>query len=172
MDWQFIADISCYDDGSGTNQRTAMVNVPASDTYDYRMASVYNPNKADFGKDHINYKEITNKSGTQSSWANLGSVALTIPITEAGTPLPSATKLQGNYPNPFNPSTTIKFQVKKDEKGVLSIFNVQGQLVERKTFLPGEYNYEWNAKDKSSGVYFYRLQTDNFKEIRKMLLLK
>ncbi|MBS3768233.1 MAG: T9SS type A sorting domain-containing protein, partial [Candidatus Cloacimonetes bacterium] len=76
-DWQFLASVACYDDSSGNNQRTALLNSPASDVeYDYRMASVYNPNaKVDFGKDHISYENITAKAGTQSNWQYLGGVA-------------------------------------------------------------------------------------------------
>lgn len=121
------------------------------------------------GKEYWYILESVDNSG--ESYVH-GSVALTIPITEAETPLPDATVLKGNYPNPFNPSTTIQFEVKENETGVLSIYNVEGQLVETKKFAPGAHNYEWNSEDSASGVYFYRLKTDSYKQIRKMLLLK
>jgi hypothetical protein len=80
--------------------------------------------------------------------------------------------LNGNYPNPFNPTTTISFQVRKNETARLSIYNVAGRLVETKTFQPGVYNYQWSSQNNASGVYFYCLKTQTYKQIRKMLLLK
>jgi len=77
-----------------------------------------------------------------------------------------------NYPNPFNPTTTINCEIKEGEKGILSIFNIKGQLIESKQFEPGQHNYLWDASKQSSGIYLYKLETENVTEIRKMLLLK
>jgi PKD repeat protein len=77
-----------------------------------------------------------------------------------------------NYPNPFNPLTTIKFNIKENEVGVLSIFNIKGQLLESHRFEAGEHNFQWDASDMSSGVYLYKLQTENNTVNKKMLLLK
>jgi len=70
-DWNFLATIACYDDSSGTNNYTALLPAPASDTaYNFRMASVYNPTKlGGFDENHISYEEIVLKdSGAQSTW--------------------------------------------------------------------------------------------------------
>lgn len=92
---------------------------------------------------------------------------------------PLQTKLGANYPNPFNPQTTINFTIGKKESVNLSVFNIIGQRVAtvvNETLLPGEYSFVWNTdnneKTLGSGVYFYRLETDSYKEIRKMLLLR
>lgn len=135
---------------------------------DYTFADPYSQ-ELQGGQEYWYILESVDNSG--ESYVH-GSVALTIPITEAETPLPDATVLKGNYPNPFNPSTTIQFEVKKNETGTLSIYNIEGQLVETKKFGPGAHSYEWNSEDNASGVYFYRLKTDSYKQIRKMLLLK
>lgn len=96
--------------------------------------------------------------------------------------LPKEYFLQQNYPNPFNPNTTIKFGI--PDKGnafvTLKIFNVLGQEVktlvnEIKT--PGIYDIVWNGTDRfnrkvSSGVYFYRIQSNEFVSNKKLLLLK
>ena len=83
-----------------------------------------------------------------------------------------------NYPNPFNPSTTISFQLEHQpkEQAQIEIYNIKGQLVEElgvKNLELGMNEVGWNAERFSSGVYFYKLVTDG-KEVaaKKMLLLK
>jgi len=101
------------------------------------------------------------------------------------TDLPRFSKLDNNYPNPFNPTTTISFIVSGEQKNTLTqvnidIYNIIGQkvknLVDRK-LPPGEYQVEWAGKDNSgsvvsSGVYFYQMKTPDYTEVKKMLLLK
>ncbi len=88
------------------------------------------------------------------------------------------TELKGNYPNPFNPTTTIKFSVKKNEVGKLSIYNVKGQIVKTfAEFSEGDHSVIWNGKNNhgeevSSGIFFYKLQTKFYQKIKKMILLK
>jgi polygalacturonase len=80
-----------------------------------------------------------------------------------------------NYPNPFNPSTTIKFSLSKTMHVTLSIYNSMGQEVSKlisKDMNSGVYTTEWNASGFASGIYFYRIQTGSFVEIKKMILLK
>ena len=80
--------------------------------------------------------------------------------------------LNENYPNPFNPTTTINFSVKENETGILTIYNAKGQVVENGTFFSGAHNYIWNADNFSSAIYFYKLKTDSFSEVKKMMLIK
>ncbi|MCK4653905.1 MAG: T9SS type A sorting domain-containing protein [Candidatus Cloacimonetes bacterium] len=101
-----------------------------------------------------------------------GPISLTIPEGETPPPLPTITLLKGNYPNPFNPTTFIQFDIKEGETAELTIFNIRGQIVESKTFEAGAYNYEWNSKDNASGVYFYKLKSESYSEFKKMMLLK
>jgi M6 family metalloprotease-like protein len=90
------------------------------------------------------------------------------------------TRLEGNYPNPFNPSTTISFSLAQTESVNLSIFNVRGQLIKtlvNDTFEAGRYSAVWDGEDSaknrvSSGIYFYRLETGSGVETKKMLLMK
>ena len=89
--------------------------------------------------------------------------------------LPVKYNLYSNYPNPFNPATVIKFDLPTRTYVDLQIINILGQTVE--TLCSGEYNAGtytavWNASNYSSGVYFYRLVTDNYSATRKMLLVK
>jgi len=77
-----------------------------------------------------------------------------------------------NYPNPFNPLTTIEFDIKEFEVGVLSIFNIKGQLIETHKFEAGQHDFQWDASNQASGVYLYKLKTESSTVNKKMFLLK
>jgi len=89
-------------------------------------------------------------------------------------------EMLGNYPNPFNPTTTIYFSLEEDEYIELSVYNLKGQLVNNLVsgdFAQGRHDIIWNGEDEhgnmlSSGIYLYKLQTDNNIFTRRMLLLK
>ncbi|HEX2786315.1 MAG TPA: T9SS type A sorting domain-containing protein [Ignavibacteria bacterium] len=84
-------------------------------------------------------------------------------------------QLSQNFPNPFNPSTKIKFQIPKSSFVSLKIYDLIGREVETlvsENLNTGEYQVQWNASNFPSGVYFYKLQTDNLTETKKMLLVK
>jgi len=83
--------------------------------------------------------------------------------------------LNQNYPNPFNPTTEIAFDLPNKTDVKLSIFNILGQKVATlvdKNMLAGSYTVQWDAGEAATGVYFYKLEADNFTETRKMMLLK
>ncbi|MCF7794546.1 MAG: lamin tail domain-containing protein [Candidatus Cloacimonetes bacterium] len=86
--------------------------------------------------------------------------------------LPQITELSNNFPNPFNPTTTIKFSIEENETGKLTIYNVSGQKIVQKTYSAGNHIFNWNAEDQASGVYFYKLHTSRYNETRKMILMK
>lgn len=96
-------------------------------------------------------------------------------INETQTSLmPGQFTLGHNYPNPFNPTTTIFFILPKACHVELNVYNVQGQKVA--TLLSayraaGSYQVEWNAQYEPSGVYIYRMQTETFVHSRKMVLV-
>ena len=87
-----------------------------------------------------------------------------------------------NYPNPFNPTTTISFSLNNEntEDTELMIYNIKGQKIKTlvNELLPaGEHSIVWNGDDElgepvSSGIYFYKLKTDKFSRTKKMILLK
>jgi len=83
--------------------------------------------------------------------------------------------LQQNFPNPFNLSTTIKFEVFERTNLVLSIYNELGQkvdeLINRELFA-GNHQIVWNATNFSAGLYFYEIRTPHFSSTKKMMLLK
>jgi len=94
------------------------------------------------------------------------------------TPVPS--QLIGNYPNPFNPSTTIQYSLSETGRVKISVYNIKGQLVKtliNETKEAGHHTVVWNgddsrAKKVSSGIYFYRMETMAGSLVKKMLLLK
>ena len=83
--------------------------------------------------------------------------------------------LYQNFPNPFNPATTIKYQIPELSFVTLKVYDVLGSeiitLVNEEVPI-GSYKVEFNAANLSSGVYFYRLQTGSFVETKKMMLMK
>jgi WD40 repeat protein len=83
--------------------------------------------------------------------------------------------LYQNYPNPFNPSTVISYQLPVNSYVSLKIYNTLGQEVQTlidKQQLAGNYDIEWSPRTLPSGVYFYRLQTEKFSEIKKTLYIR
>jgi hypothetical protein len=84
-------------------------------------------------------------------------------------------ELRQNYPNPFNPSTTIRFAIPKESFTSLEIFNALGEktsTVVSEILSEGNYRYSWNALGFPSGIYFYKLSSGTFTEIKKMILIK
>ena len=83
--------------------------------------------------------------------------------------------LAGNYPNPFNPTTTISFTIPGDSRVTLTVYNITGEKVAilADDILPaGSHSVEWNAAGLSSGVYFCRMTAGTFRETKRMMLLK
>ena len=84
-------------------------------------------------------------------------------------------ELQQNYPNPFNPSTNIQFALPQSSLVTLEVFNLLGERVGvlvSEELDAGTYNYNWDATNLTSGIYFYKLQSGSFIETKKMILLR
>lgn len=84
-------------------------------------------------------------------------------------------RLYQNYPNPFNPTTSISFDLKSKSHVRLTISDVLGNEVMTlldKTQQPGSYNIKVNGSELSSGIYFYKLETENYSQVMKMILVK
>ena len=85
-----------------------------------------------------------------------------------------------NWPNPFNPSTTIMIEIPSTELLHLTVYNVLGQKVKtllNKRYSPGIHRIEWDGKDErgipaASGVYFYQLRAGNYHQTKKMILVR
>ena len=88
--------------------------------------------------------------------------------------------LYQNFPNPFNPTTTINYSLKENSKVSLNIYNIKGQKVKQlisSQLSVGQHSVVWNGTDQtnkpvSSGIYFYKLKTENYEKVKRMILLK
>ena len=96
-------------------------------------------------------------------------------VSEFSSEIPDEFFVYQNYPNPFNPSTTIHFSIPEQTFVKLEVFNTLGEkvttLVSEELFA-GNYRYEWDATNLTSGVYLYKMQTTNFSTSKKMIFLK
>jgi hypothetical protein len=110
-------------------------------------------------------KLVTHRGGNYSS----------IDLSNSFGFLPENFALHQNSPNPFNPTTNIQFSVPNLSPVSISIYNIRGEFIEylvNDVYEPGNYTMHLDAGDYSSGIYFYRLQTDNSVFTRKFIIIK
>lgn len=105
----------------------------------------------------------------------IGDTSIPVGIIYINQNVPENFKLYQNYPNPFNPTTLFKYDIVKKGFVKLAVYDILGR--ELKTIFegiqsPGKYTAQFNAGSLASGVYFYRLVTNDFTETRKMILTK
>jgi hypothetical protein len=96
-------------------------------------------------------------------------------VNESTSNIPEKYELFQNYPNPFNPTTRISFNLPEQTNVTLNTYNILGQKIStliNKEMRAGKHNVEFNASSLSSGIYLYRITTDHFSAIKKMILLK
>jgi hypothetical protein len=89
--------------------------------------------------------------------------------------IPSTYSLEQNYPNPFNPETNIKFGLPKSGNVKLAVYDISGKEVAvllNEFKQAGSYTFNFNGSKLSSGVYFYRIISENFIETKRMILVK
>lgn len=144
--WQTISFINGRGNSVSINQYSFTDNALETGNYSYRLKQI------DF-------------DGTYS-YSTVVSISLNKKITYC---------LDANYPNPFNPSTKIRFSIPEKQHVTLKIYDVLGKEV--KTLVneernSGQFIVEFNAGDFSSGIFFYQLKAGNFTQTNKMLLLK
>jgi hypothetical protein len=119
------------------------------------------------------FPDETNYHDIELSWVT---ILTDVNIENA---IPSQYQLDQNYPNPFNPTTTIIYSIPKNEKREttnvkLIIYDVLGKEVDvlvNEKQNPGNYTVKFSASHLNSGIYFYTLQTGNFSQTKKMILL-
>jgi len=89
--------------------------------------------------------------------------------------IPNSTYISANYPNPFNPTTTIEYGLSSAQHVNIAIYDILGRKIETlvdETQPAGSHQVTWNADKVASGVYFYKISTDDYSNVRKMILLK
>jgi hypothetical protein len=98
-----------------------------------------------------------------------------IEVKQISNIVPSSYSLQQNYPNPFNPATNIRYQIANNSFVVLRVYDILGKeiatLVNDK-LSAGTYEVKFDGSNLPSGIYFYKLETENFKEIKRMMMIK
>lgn len=108
-----------------------------------------------------------------SDWSNTTTFNNVVSVDDSELPL--VYNLEQNYPNPFNPSTNINFTIKETGNVTLKVYDVLGNELTTlldKEMKSGKYSISFNASKFTSGVYFYKIQTGNFSDVKKMLLVK
>jgi GH35 family endo-1,4-beta-xylanase len=96
-------------------------------------------------------------------------------VEEMVSGLPLNYQLEQNFPNPFNPTTSIRYDISKTSQVTLKVFDILGRQVQtlvNTKQVPGQYTVTFNAQYLGSGVYFYRLSAGTFTETKKLMLLK
>jgi subtilisin family serine protease/subtilisin-like proprotein convertase family protein len=125
------------------------------------------------------YDTVGSDAGTLSMWGlNFLLPSPVVAAPDGG--LPSATRLHGNVPNPFNPMTDIRFDLARNSRVSLEIFDLRGRLVARlvdESLSAGSHAVTWDGRDAkgnavSSGTYLYRLRAGDLVQDRKMLLVR
>jgi hypothetical protein len=129
---------------------------------------------------HIDYEDISNEgigayTYDQWSYVYMNFSGLKATDVEPGQQAAHTFDLQSNYPNPFNPRTVIEYSVGQTAEVTLKVYNMLGREVatlvdEQKN--AGAYKVQFDARNLSSGIYFYRLQAGNKSQVQKMTLIK
>ncbi|MDZ4183088.1 MAG: FlgD immunoglobulin-like domain containing protein, partial [Candidatus Cloacimonadaceae bacterium] len=146
-----------------------------------QMSYIYTDTDLQNGFTYYYWLESLDLSGASVLYGPI-TVLISSEPGDPGTPPlpPSVTKLMAAYPNPFNPSTNIRYSLKEAGKVRIEIYNVKGQMIrtfENNHNQPGYYQVMWDGRDNSgravsSGLYLYRMISGHYRESRKMVLGK
>jgi len=122
------------------------------------------------------YAHVGNGEARSRVYFTRVAVAGPVVINTISSEIPGSYSLNQNYPNPFNPTTTIRFALPKTSSVTLKVYNVSGQLVKtlisNETVTAGTQEVKFNGENLSSGIYFYSIEAGNYKETKKMMLIK
>lgn len=106
-----------------------------------------------------------------------GDTSILVGINQLSTEVPENCSLSQNYPNPFNPVTKVKFSINgtSHKQTLVSVYDILGREVAvlvNRLLQPGSYETDWDASAFPSGVYYYSMESESFKQTRKMVLIK
>jgi len=192
-DAQIDRMIPMYDDGTngdptaGDKFFTAVVTFPAYTIFEiqYKYGINYgdavnngggNDNENAIGANHvITLFSLAWDVQVDNVFGTMGNHTFTTDVNDVPGATPVAYALEQNFPNPFNPSTKINYSIPTEGFVTLDVYNSIGQKVanlvsESKT--AGTYTVNFDASDLTSGIYFYKINSGNFTETKKMILLK
>jgi membrane-bound inhibitor of C-type lysozyme len=138
------------------------------------MGGVQYQIRGSVGQAVINSTSGAAYADSQGFWYTVGHTG-GLAAGDVGRALPGSFALAQNFPNPFNPSTELRFQVPAAARVTIKIFNISGQLVETladRNFTAGEHALTWNGARYATGIYLVRMTAPGFTEIRRAVLLK
>jgi len=146
VDWQTIGFVEGHGNSNSPKEYSFMDNRISNRQYSYRLKQIDNDGT-------FEYSKVININAN--------------PVLQF--------KLEQNFPNPFNPTTAIKFSIPVSAKVNIKVFNVLGQEVAvllNQQLEAGDHSVNFDASGFDSGIYFYRIEAGNFVKINKMTLLK
>jgi len=144
--WGKIGFVEGYGNSNSPKEYSFIDNEITSGKYSYRLKQIDNDGTFEYSK-----------------------------IIEIDVDFPLEFELSQNYPNPFNPTTTVKYSLPVTAIVKLSVFNILGEEVQiliNETKAAGVYTINFNASQLNSGIYFYKLEAEDFLIVRKMNLIK
>jgi len=152
------------------NETGNEINIRDQQTYDFKLQS-----KGKAAPVHAYSPNEVNLVQKQPEKARNARFTMIIEPGEDASELPNSVELRQNFPNPFNPSTTIRYELPLENRVKLEVFDILGRKV--KTLVDGRiqagyHTVQFDARDLASGVYIYRLVTDNAVRVQKMTLIK
>jgi hypothetical protein len=122
-----------------------------------------------------NLNSVTKLKALTLTAKNLFATNFVIGINPVSSEIPGSFRLYQNYPNPFNPVTNIKFDIPKSSPVKIAVYDISGREIStlvNEQLSAGSYDINWNGSEHASGVYFYKLETGSFTEVKKMVLVK
>lgn len=170
--WQGVSGATLYNLQIATdlNFNNSVYNINTNTTLHIMPAGNLQPNtlyfwrvRASNGAGFGNFSTIWNFRTTTSGITSLGGV------------IPTEFKLYNNYPNPFNPSTTIRFDIPKNTDVKIMVFDLTGRMISELidiSLQPGVYETNFNASNLASGIYYFRIEAGEFNDTKKMMLIK
>ncbi len=174
-----------YSNDNGNSWAAPERMTPATPLRDWRFVSTSQVNNVSSGSCLVQMiVQNDSLAGTHVNGAEIGNgeatgIRVNVPmvgISNISSVVPSDFNLRQNYPNPFNPTTSIRFDLKKATNVTLKVYNANGQevatLANNEYATPGTKEVTFNGSDLGSGIYFYTLFAGDFKETKKMMLIK
>jgi len=154
------------------------INAGAFELVTHPMDTSYTETLGDFGTSYRYYVVTTYAEGNSVATETVSFIYLTDNDDEHNSA--PVTQLNNNFPNPFNPETSFSFSLKEQAPTKLYIYNIKGQLVRKLidgVYPSGKHQVVWNGKDNAgrnvaSGVYLYRLESKNFSQTKRAILMK
>ncbi|MBK6773178.1 MAG: CHAP domain-containing protein [Ignavibacteria bacterium] len=158
------------------------VTLSANGTY------IYNVNSLQFGSGTTpgTYKAVARGRVLNGSWFDFQTTGsgvnpkiFTVTLFSSVIPdignIPGKYNLYQNFPNPFNPETKIKFDIPKEGPVTLKVFDITGKELSEvinENLIPGTYNITFDGSELYSGIYFYKIESKDFTETKRMILIK